>query len=947
MASPSAEQLPYFGPLLDHTEDAIVACDPDGRVTVWNEGAQRMYGWSAEEAIGRPETFFRVVENDEQHMERRRQLAEYGRWRGEIVVQRKDGSKVPVESISVAIRDEQGEMTGYLGIHRDITDRKHAEEALRAANRRTQAILERVSDTFFAVDDQWRYTYVNDRAVGRAREAWGREVSAEELLGKNCWELFPGHLGTAFDRELHRAVREQRVVEFETYSVPTGTWVEVRAYPSEDGLTVYSRDVTARRRGREARAYHASLLDNVEDGVIATDADDFRITAWNKGAERIYGFTAEEVLGRPGREVASYPGDEARDKLEHELLESGRTRIEFTAHRKEGAPIEVELIAAEVRNDRGEVTGYLGIHRDITERKRAERAFREARGRSETILESITDDFVAVDREWRYTYINDRALRSTQEWLGWPISREELLGRSLWEVFPETVGTVPYVKYHQAVREGRSVEFETYFAAKDRWFETHVYPSESGLSIYFRTITERKRAEEQLAYYARVVETMEDGVIATDDEFVVSAWNRGAQRLYGWTAKEALGRHVRDVVQTSLSDEELEARFRDVAEGGRARTELLAYRKDGATVWIEAITVAIRDNDGEITGYLGIHRDITERKQAEESLREAKRASETILESIGDDFIAVDRAWRITYMNQRALADSWKARGEQLSLDDVLGRSYWEVFPGTVGTAIDREFHRAVREQEIVGFEVVGPMSGVWFDICAYPTDHGLSVYARDITERKDAEQRVVRERGRIARALHDEALQSLSDAIAIAATADRTTAESRLAGQVLPVLRRVGEQLRSAIYDLRLATEEHRPFVELLEQLVDEHRAMVEWEIQLEIGDGIPSGSLGVEGIEVLRILGEALTNARRHAQARHVRVRVWGTKNGLRAEVSDDGRGFDPASPASPNHHGITGMRERAELLNGRLEIDSQPGAGTTVRVEAPLANGTSGRT
>jgi PAS domain S-box-containing protein len=591
-------------------------------------------------------------------------------------------------------------MTGHLGSHRDITDRQRAEEALRAANRRTEEILERISDTFFAVDDQWRYTYVNDRAVGTAREAWGREVSAEELLGKNCWELFPELLGTPFDRELHRAVREQRVVEFETYSVPAGTWVEVRAYPSRDGLSVYSRDVTARRRGRDALAYHASLLDNVEDGVIATDAHDFRITDWNKGAERVYGFTAEEVLGRPAREVASYPGDEARHKLEHELIESGRTRIEFTAHRKDDTPIEVELIAAEVRNDRGQLTGYLGIHRDITERKRAE-----------------------------------------------------------------------------------------------------------------------------------------------------------------------------------------------------------------------------------------------------EALREAKRRSETILESIGDDFIAMDGEWRITYMNQRALADSRKARGEQLSLDDLLGRSYWEVFPETVGTTIDREFHRAAREQVIVVFELVGPLSGVWFEICAYPTDHGLSVYSRDITERKDAQRRVVQERGRIARDLHDEALQSLSDAIAIVATADRTTTESRIAGELLPVLRRVGEQLRSAIYDLHLGSEEHRPFVELLDQLVEEHRAMIECEIQFEIGDGMTSGSLGVEGIEVLRILGEALTNARRHADARQVRVRVWGTKDGLRAEVSDDGRGFDPASPASPVHHGITGMRERAELLTGRLEIDSEPGAGTTVRVEAQLANETRG--
>ena len=102
--------------------------------------------------------------------------------------------------------------------------------------------------------------------------------------------------------------------------------------------------------------------------MIATDAEDFRITAWNRGAERLYGFSAEEVLGRPAREVATFPGDQARQKLEAELLETGRTRIEFEARRKDGTPVEVELIAVAIKEERGETTGYLGIHRDISER---------------------------------------------------------------------------------------------------------------------------------------------------------------------------------------------------------------------------------------------------------------------------------------------------------------------------------------------------------------------------------------------------------------------------------------------------------------------------------------------------------------------------------------------------------------------------------------------------
>jgi signal transduction histidine kinase len=218
--------------------------------------------------------------------------------------------------------------------------------------------------------------------------------------------------------------------------------------------------------------------------------------------------------------------------------------------------------------------------------------------------------------------------------------------------------------------------------------------------------------------------------------------------------------------------------------------------------------------------------------------------------------------------------------------------------------------------------------------------------------ERAQAEERLesVREaeRGRIARALHDQALQGLSGAIALTAVADRPPAESGLAGQLLPVLRRISEQLRFAIYDLRIESEAHVPFAELVEQLVDEHRAAVgDCSIELDIGEGVPSQSLGGTGTEVLRILGEALANARGHAEARRIRVRVWSANGRLWVEVSDDGRGFDTARPVSLSHYGITGMRERTALVNGRLEIHSELGVGTTVRLDVPLSEEAGGHT
>jgi PAS domain S-box-containing protein len=462
-------------------------------------------------------------------------------------------------------------------------------------------------------------------------------------------------------------------------------------------------------------------------------------------------------------------------------------------------------------------------------------------------------------------------------------------------------------------------------------------------------ITDRKRQEERLTYLAGLLDNTEDGIVAMDERYYLMVWNKGAERLYGWKAAEVVGRHANEVAVTNLSEEGRAELRRELAENGRWRGEVAVACKDGTTVDVELVSVALRGQPDEITGYLTIHRDITERKRAERELRQAYRQTETVLESISDFFAAFDHEWRYTYLNRRGLDRLWKVTGEAVSLDDVAGKNLWELFPELVGTTTDQELHRAVREQETVVYETYSPVTESWVQVHAYPTtDGGLSFYGHDITERKETEQRVEEarevERGRIARGLHDDALQGLSDAIALVAMADRTPAESPLAGQLSPVLRRVGEQLRAAIYNLHSRSEEQRPFVELLARLVDKHRAMVAFEIQLEIGDGVPAGSLGVTGGEVLRILGEALTNARRHAEAERVRVRAWGSSDGLWVEVSDDGRGFDTASPAPPIHRGITGMRERAELLNGRLEIHSEPGVGTRVRFEAPLASATS---
>src|SRR5215210_2470258 len=202
-----------------------------------------------------------------------------------------------------------------------------------------------------------------------------------------------------------------------------------------------------------------------------------------------------------------------------------------------GTRIPVRCNSSPVYDHEGCIVAGVAVFYEMAEQKRAEEELRESSRRTKNTLESITDAFFALDREWRVTYINERTLDSLQyrqQDEGAELTHEDLLGKIMWEVFPEAVDSVFYHKYHEAVREHKTVQFEAYAPWNDRWFEVNAYPSEEGLSVYYRDVTERKWAEEQLAYHARLLENIHDAVLATDERFALTAWNKGAEQMFGW-----------------------------------------------------------------------------------------------------------------------------------------------------------------------------------------------------------------------------------------------------------------------------------------------------------------------------------------------------------------------------------------------------------------------------
>ena len=747
--------------------------------------------------------------------------------------------------------------------------------------------------------------------------------------------------------------------------------------------------------------------------------------------------------------------------------------------------------------------------------------------RIEEILESI-DEFSCVDRQWRYIYINRRALRRIQRARGEELTREDLLGKSIWELYPELVGTPLYQELHRALREQQTAHFEGYSSLSDRWVEVHAYPLEEGLSLYSRDISERKRAEEQLSYQARLLENVHDAVIATDEQLLVTAWNKGAEEMYGWRVDEVLGSHLWEVVPTDLGEEQRAEALRELAERGRFRTEALTYGKDGTPVWVEGITIALREEpDGEITGYVNIRRDISERKRAEEALRETETRYRTLVEQIPavtyiqkfgktneSTYVSPQMEAMLGYKPEECTSDPYHwikimhpadrervlaedrrtnesgepfrmefrqfardgrvvwVRDEAVLVRDEEGNpSYWlgvqhditerkqaqkeierrtiqqtivsevglralasndlqlfmeeavvfvaltlgveyckiaELLPGgeevlvragvgweegVVGSvaALDPQTAHTLRSNEPVIVEDLstderfepaprlvehGVVSGITVVIQGRERPFGtLGAHSRShrtfsgddanflqavanvlatAIEREGTQDRVEAgreaERSRMARDLHDEALQDLTDALVQLQQIQRTSEDPqqtlRLA-RLLATLDRMGPQLRGAIYDLRLEGEQTKLFPELLEALVELHRGMApESDITLAVHDGVLVGPLGERGRQLLRMIGEALTNVRRHSGAKNVRVGVGITGEKLWAEVSDDGRGFDPAQEENPEGAlsatgglGIRGMRERARAIGGDLKIESDPETGTRVRFEMPL--------
>ena len=579
-------------------------------------------------------------------------------------VRRHDGVFRDMAAIAVPVRGDGGRIVEWVGSHTDITERNKVDAALREQ----AALLELANDTIFtcALDgtiEFWNlgaermYGFPKSEAIGRISYDLLSTVLPKpladvecDLLRDGCWE---GELIQTAANGARIVVDSRWVLRSDKNGIPSG-------------ILKVNHDVTARKRAEEERfETHqrlAALMRALPVGVsFSNDITCHDITG-NPAVLAQFEFSPNDNLSAsaldpaaPGRQVRFVKNGriitDAELPLQRAVVENREIPcMELDVHLPSGRSWKAECYGAPIRDVNGNVIGGVAVTVDVTERKLAEQESQKAYQRLEKVLSTISDGFLVLDKTWCYTYFNEQGARI----LG--MRREDLIGRCVWDVFPYAKGARFYDCYHQAVETQEPVHFEEFYPEPlDKWLECHCYPSDEGLSVYFRDITDRKAAEESIrASESRFRKLFDSGLmgIGIPDRFgAFVEGNDELLRMTGYSRADLKAGKVRWDIMTPPEYAELDAfHIAEAAERGSCSPYEKEYiRKDGTRVPIMCGYALL---EGSTDQYIGFVQDLSLLKQAETGLREREQRFRVLAESLPQLVWIRDADGRYIYGNQ-------------------------------------------------------------------------------------------------------------------------------------------------------------------------------------------------------------------------------------------------------------------------------------------------------
>ena len=859
-------------------------------------------------------------------------------------------------------------------LRQEITERKLAEEALRESEQRYRSLFETMEEGVVLIAPDGQIVQVNlaaERLLGLKRS----EIESRNYTGPE-WDILrsDGTPMPAGEMAGPRAMMELRAVRNMEMGVrrPDGSivWINVSASPIIDasgvleGVVGTFSDITERRLAeealRESEEKYRALVERANDGIVIAQENILRFV--NSRFAEMLGYQEEELIDTEFTKVVPQKyHDEIIDRYNRRLKgQDVPPFYEAEFLKKNGQKVDIEASAALIRY--GGRISLLAVVRDITERKRAEEILKAVSMKSPVGVYIIQDG--------KFQFVNPQFLKDTG------YSEKELLSMSPFDLaLPECWDKIRQNAISMLKgRRSRPYEYRAVIKNGDiRWVLESVasiqYRGRQATLGNYMDITERKQAEEALREsqekLQRIFETVTEGIVVTDLNGVVTEANEAALKLNGVsTRRELLGKNTFIFVAERDRDRALANMQKTIEEGAINGIEYNLTKADGREFPGEISTAVLRDKDADSIGFVGVIRDLTERKQAEALIRDSERRYRLLAENVADIIWTTDMNLNLTYVST--------------SVEWVLGYRPEELIGQRVAKLLTPFSLRVARQALIEAREEAEIVEGenlrarafeyevtrkdgaiIWTETKMrflrdpYGQNTGLLGVSRDITERKLVEEemralsrRLVEtqenERRAIGRELHDQIGQSLTVLKLSLEKVRRSPDEER--GAILREAQTMLTELMSQVRNLSL---------ELRPTMLDDlgllpaflwHFGRYNTQTSIRVNfkhSGLRRDFPPEVGSAAYRIVQEALTNVARHASVNRVAVNAWADSDTLFLEIRDRGVGFDPTKLTIGTSSGLSGMRERVRQLNGRITIESAPGTGTFITAELPISS------
>ncbi|MEO8391801.1 MAG: PAS domain S-box protein [Chloroflexota bacterium] len=673
--------------ILNNSTDGILLMDADLRIRQTNPAFDTLFRTKLAE-IGYDHLLDFIHPNDTSRIVELIQVVIAGRIgkRIELIGVRTDGTLFDAD-FSIGYFAEEHGREGFVCTVQDITERKRSDEALHDSEERFRSLLQAAPLATVITDQAGTIILVNQQSEilfgYTGAELIGQPV--EMLLPQDAREQHTRHRA-GFVAEPRRRPMGQGMELFAHRKEGTELPVEINlSYVETDsGLLIiaFIVDITERKERERQLRFYASLQESVSDAVISTDLQ-FRIQSWNPAAERIYGWRAEEVLGKNINELlpTQFPSQETIEQVQDDFLKKGYWIGEASQYHRDGQIIHILSSMVLFKDENSHPFGIVSVNHDITERKHVEEAVRESEARYRLLADAINDVVIRFTPSFDYLYVSP----SSRTILGY--EPEELLGRSDFQrIHPDDIQAIRDL-VTKLVEHPDSATITYRFRHKQGhyvWLESMgraVVSEQTGEVVEFifslRDVTKRMQVEEVVreseARYRMLADNIADLVTRVDTSGNYVYVSPSSRTVLGYKPEALIGTSAFDLIHPDDASNLIAVQSALQAPNFiAAPTTYRSRHKDGHYVWFETSGQIIWSEDKtEMLGFITVSRDISERKRTAEALALSEQRFSFLVNSISD--------YAIYMLDPQGNVASWNSGAENIkgySAEEILGQSF-------------------------------------------------------------------------------------------------------------------------------------------------------------------------------------------------------------------------------------------------------------------------------